>query len=177
MNKDFTRMLAIIVMFMTVAYVSGCSSSSGGSKATSCTSNTQCSSGQICQSGSCVNTTTSIPSAPIKLTATAGNAQVTLSWSASSGATGCGISVGGNYFDNVFHRVILIQTLASVRVSVDGVALGTLTHTLTPPYQIILQNWTPSWKLGDGNSYWDYIAVANYHPPEPALTIGAEQNI
>lgn len=86
MNKDFARVLAIIVMIMTVAYVSGCSSSSGGSKATSCTSNTQCSSGQICQSGSCVNTTTSIPSAPINLTATAGNAQVTLIWSASSGA-------------------------------------------------------------------------------------------
>lgn len=92
------------------------------------------------------------------------------------GSTGCGVAVGGNYFDNIFHRVILIQTLSAVFVTVDGVALGGLAHTLTPPYKIILQNWTPSWKSGDGNSYWDYIAVANYTSPDPVVTVGIEQN-
>ena len=80
--------LVLLLMF------AGCSTGNGSksnNKGNSCTSNNQCSSGQVCQNGSCVAPSNSVPQAPTNLSATPGNTQATLSWSASSGAWGYNI--------------------------------------------------------------------------------------
>ena len=79
-----------IVALTAVFLIAGCGRSSS-SKSTPCTTTAQCSGGQACQNGSCV-TPNAIPSAPTNLTAIAGDALVTLTWSTSTMATSYNVS-------------------------------------------------------------------------------------
>ena len=139
MKTGYLKILGLLTIFVMMAYVSGCSSSSKSS--------------------------TTKPSAPSNLTATAADAQVTLSWSASTGATNYKIyestTSGGAY--------TYVGTTTNTDYTVTGLTNGT-------PYYFVVTAVNSAGESGYSNTANATPSTATSKPSAPANLVATAGN-